>query len=365
MPQRTNSLQQLGILATLSCLFLFTAGCPTSDYGTDGCSIDDPPIVEDFWKGPGQTDVTFIAFGDSQFGGGSADKNELHVRAINTADEVLNWQSTPFGFDEPLSRIRGLVIAGDLTQNGTDGRCFTGNELGEFVDAYGLCGNRGLRYPVFEGYGNHDYYWGDNPCYREPQLHPVADAVSYRNGFRAGVVNTASHKDGHYSWEWDDVHFVMVNLCPSDLDPGEEVIGANDPRMALEFLEEDLATHVLGTDKRVVVVSHYGFYSSWDFNGWWTEDEADDYYNVISNYDLIAHIHGHAHQTGKNTWRGLRIYNLGSPYYESYNPDGRGHFTLFKITNDTLYVGDVGWSPEDPEGDILFPALWYDVADLG
>jgi len=36
------------------CLLLFLVGCPGTDYGTDGCFRDDPPIVEDFWKGPGR-----------------------------------------------------------------------------------------------------------------------------------------------------------------------------------------------------------------------------------------------------------------------------------------------------------------------
>jgi len=364
MKRTTQALWLKTAGSALLCLALFMTGCPPVDYGTDGCSIEDPPVVEDFWKGPGQTDVTFVAFGDSQFGGGAADKNTFQVSAINAAEGTLTWEAGYFGFTEAVSRIRGVIIAGDLTQNGREGRCGSDNEYGEFVSAYGLCGNRNLQYPVFEGYGNHDYFVWDNICYRIPQEHPIADSVSIRNAYRAGVINTAPETDGHYSWEWDDVHFVMLNLCPSNLDPGDEVPGALNPRMALEFLEQDLATHVLGTEKRVVVISHYGFYSSWDFDGWWTEEEADAYYNVISNYDLVAHIHGHAHQTDKYTWRGLRIYNLASPYYLSYNPDGKGHFTLFKITNDKLYVGDVAWNPENPEGDMVFPALWYDVVDL-
>ena len=57
------------------------SGCPETDYGIDGCTRDDPPVVENFWSGPGLTDVTFLAFGDSQFGGGASDKNQLHVLA--------------------------------------------------------------------------------------------------------------------------------------------------------------------------------------------------------------------------------------------------------------------------------------------
>ena len=367
MEKQHKTIRTRKLIPFVSLLFavaLFT-GCPTNpDYGVDGCSLEDPPLVENFWKGPGQTDVTFIAFGDPQFGGGAEDKNDFHVRAINAVEGALNWESGHFGFDEPVSKVRGVIIAGDLTQNGRDGRCFEDNEYGGFVDAYGLCGNRAVQYPVFEGYGNHDYFMWDNICYRIPQEHPVADSVSVRNAYRAGILNQAPDTDGHYSWEWDNIHFVMVNLCPSDLVPELEVPGDRDPRSALEFLEQDLVAHVQGTDKKVVVISHYGFYSTWDFNGWWTEEEADAFYDIVSGYDFVAHIHGHAHQTGRYTWRGLDIFNAGSPYYTSYNLDGRGHFTLFRITDDNLYAGDVGWNPDNPEGDMLFPAYWHTTISL-
>jgi len=314
--------------------------------------------VEDFWRGPGETDITFIAFGDSQFGRGAVDKNELHVRAINVVEETLDWQAEFFGFEEPVSRIRGVIIAGDLTQNGV------GNEYVQFANAYGLCGNRDIRYPVFEGYGNHDYFtWFNSGIDLAPE-HPIADSVSVRNAYRSLLVNEAPGTDGHYAWEWDNVHFVMLNLKASDVDPGHPVPGARVPRMALEFLAADLAAHVDGTGKRVVVISHYGFSSS-HFPDWWTEEEAAAYYAAVEGYDVIAYIHGHKHATSVYTWNGLSIYNSGSPFYTEGNDDGRGHFTLFRITNDTLYVGDVAWSPEDPEGTMEFPAGWHEIVNLG
>jgi hypothetical protein len=49
---------------------------------------------------------------------------------------------------------------------------------------------------------------------------------------------------------------------------------------------------------------------------------------------------------------------LGSPYYQAYNDDGRGHFTVFRATGDTLYAGDAAWDPAHPESGITFPAGW-------
>lgn len=363
-------------VAAIVIIFLSHILISCTDYAIDGCSKDDPPFVENFWKGPGQTDVTFIAFGDPQFGGGPKNKNQLHIRAINVAEEQLVWNMAYFGIDEPVAKIRGVVIAGDLTQNGSDGRSGSTNEYGDFTSCYGLCGNRELIFPVFEGYGNHDYFIRSNIAYRIPEAHPVADSVSIRNDYRAGIINMAPGKDGHYSWEWDNVHFVMLNLTPSDIDPQHDVPGAHNPRMALDFLKKDLTDYVLNTSKKVVIITHYGF-TSWDFDFWWTEEEADDFYDAIEEYDVVAYIHGHNHDTSKYSWKGISVYNVGSPYYEndsvytvgsayyeSDNADGKGHFTLFRITDDHLYVGDVGWDPLDPEGSVEFTGQWYDSINL-
>lgn len=341
------------------------------DLGDDRCARDALPLVPDFWAGAGRTDVKFIAFGDSQFGGGRPDQNRLHVRAINAAEGLLRWPEVHFGFDEPVSRVRGVTLAGDITQNARDGRPFETDEYQQFVDCYGLCGNRELRYPVYEGYGNHDYYIWNNPLYRVYDAHPPANAVARRNARRPGVLNSAPGRDGHYSWEWDNIHFVQLNLKPSDV-PGvaygehaNPVPGAMDPRRALAFLRQDLAAHVAGTDKRVVIVAHYGFHEGWDFEDWWTREEADRFHEAIRDYPVIAYLHGHNHGTRFYTWREIPVLDLGSPYYAEYNPDGRGHFTVVRITDDYLYAGDAAWNPGDPEDDIRFPAGWHARVPLG
>ncbi len=342
---------------------LFFTNCSNDLYnevfvsvGTDGCSSEDPTIIENFWKGPGQTDVTFIAFGDTQFGKGPSNKNQLQIQVINDIENLLNWKAVDPSLDESVSNIRGVIIAGDLTQTGVI------DEYEDFINTYGLCGNRDLIYSVFEGYGNHDYYKWIDLLSLSSKEHPAVDSVSIRNLYRVGITNMAEGTNGHYSWEWDNVHFVMLNLCPSNADPGHTFPGVNNPRMALEFLEQDLAVYVQGTGKRLIVISHFGFDYDFDFINAWTEKEADEYFNIISSYstNFIAHIHGHNHKTSKYQWKGLQIYNVGSPITTDTS-DGKGHFTLFKITNNRLYAGDVSWNLEYPENDIAFPARWSDV----
>ena len=125
-------------LLLLASTALALSGCP-NDFGIDGCTAETDPPVADFWAGPGVTDVTFLAFGDSQVfldpsigadDGGR--KNDLHVQALNVAD-TLRWDA--LGVDQPVSRIRGVIMAGDITQNCRDAREGANNEYKVFVDS--------------------------------------------------------------------------------------------------------------------------------------------------------------------------------------------------------------------------------------
>ena len=105
------------------------------------------------------TDITFFAMGDPQYGGGRADKNDWQIAAMN-AFPGTPWgeflaDGSPTGFrwiGEPVGEPLGVLIAGDLTQNGQDGRWRLfgeTNEIGAFVRDYGLTGEDGkLRYRV-------------------------------------------------------------------------------------------------------------------------------------------------------------------------------------------------------------------------
>jgi hypothetical protein len=343
---------------------LALAGCPPpqNDYGTDGCSALGAPPVANFWAGPGVTDVTFLAFGDSQVyldaslvedDGGR--KNDLHVQALNVADS-LSWSA--LGVGQSVAHIRGVIMAGDITQNGRDARETPADEYRRFVDNYGLCGNRTLRFPMFEGYGNHDFRSWNNLLYGNE--HPVADSVSVRNPFRVGLTRQAPGTQGHYSWDWDNVHFIHVNLVPSDQAPvvADAPAGCRDPREALTYLVNDLAS--VGTSRPVVIIHHY-YPDASTFE--WDQAQIDAYAAALSGYHVIAILYGHSHDTGNRTWKGIPIFNLGSPYYLSYNPDGRGHYSVFRITDDKLYAFDASWDPADPTS-VQAPDNWSRTVDL-
>ena len=282
------------------------------------------------------------------------EQNDFQVIALNHFTELLSWEDAGFSELGEIEDIRGIIMAGDITQNGRDGRMFSFDEYGEFVERYGLCGNKQVDYPIYEGYGNHDYFEWSNIFYRIPADHPVADSVAIRNEYRPGIMNTAPNMEGHYSWEWDDFHFIQLNLAPTDIVPDLGVEGLRDPRNAMTFLENDLKENIEGTDKKVILISHYG---PWEWREW-DQNKIDNLCQVVENYssNIVSYIHGHSHSTSVYDWCDLTVFNSGTPYHENYNDDHRGRFTLFRINeanNGTfdLYAADISWSTENYQED--------------
>jgi len=134
--------------------------------------------------------------------------------------------------------------------------------------------------------------------------------------------------------------------------------GCRDPRNALTFLVDDLAS--VGTSRPVVIIHHYYPHAS-TFE--WDQAQISTYAAAISGYNVIAILYGHSHGTGTGTWQGIPTFNLGSPYYLSYNPDGRGHYSAFRITDEKIYAFDASWDPGAPTS-IQAPANWSRIVDL-
>lgn len=343
-------------LLPLLCLLL--AACPTIE------PEPDPPVEEPGVPDQVPTDITFYAFGDTQYGGGSADKNTFQVTALN-AFAGTAWPDDLPGGGEPVTDPLGVIIAGDLTHNGQDGRIepLDSDELGGFVADYGLTGAESeLTLPVYEGYGNHDFEpdqegdWAefDWRFYYDQNSTPMVDLVSARNAGRVGLSRTAAGDDGHYSWDWDWVHFVHVNLCPAD-EPSEESGSSRvrDPRGALTFLVDDLEQVVADSGRPVVVIAHYGFDAFSREARWWTDEQREAFMDAVEPYNVVAYLHGHVHATYEYAWEGMTVLNLGSPYYGT-NPDELGHFTAIRITDEALVAADVGWTPAAEGSDPVF-----------
>jgi len=344
--------------------------------GLLACTAPVDPLVTD---GPGipdyvPTDVTFYAFGDPQYGGGADDKNTFQVAALN-ALAGTPWPADLPGGGEPVADVRGVLVAGDLTQNGQDGRItpLDSDELGRFEEDYGLTGVESeLSLPVYEGFGNHDFDpaepgdWHelDWRFYYDQDPTPSADRVAERNPDRVGLRTVAPGDDGHYSWDWDWLHLVNLNLCPAD-DPSDEddTSRVREPRDALAFLEADLEEAVGDSGRPVVLMSHYGFDGFSQEPRWWTQQQKEDFLEVVAGYHVVAYLHGHTHATFEYPYEGLDVLNVGSPYYTEYNADGRGHFTAIRVTDDAMVAADVAWTPGAAGTDPVFDG-WTVVREI-
>lgn len=153
------------------------------------------------------------------------------------------------------------------------------SELRRFEEVYGLTGADGLlRYPVFEAIGNHDFI-GDSPAIQK---------VVERHGSLV------------YSWDWDDLHFVCLDLHP-------------DPKN-LQWLAQDLAK--VGRRRPTLIFFHYSILGP--YSEMWSEENKTALARAIDGYNVIAIFHGHYHRAGRYTWSGHDVFLPGSPRHSSH-----------------------------------------------
>lgn len=267
----------------------------------------------------------------------------------------LNFFLDPAG-DYPSGTMPaplGVIFAGGLTAHGKAQEAAGGyNEFGQFEADFGLTGQEDhayLKIPVYEGLGEIDY--------REKQVYfkqrdrfalqlPIVERLNERNRKRPGVVNTSP--GGHYSWDWEDVHFVQLNVKASNRwqyhpdEPHEK----DSTQGALSFLESDLARCVGASCRPVILIQHYGLCDDLEDDPLWTQAERDALFDVIKPYTILAIVHGHDPGQGAYTWRGIDVFNVTS------QPNGRlepasagGYFTVFHLTDTDFEAYDVSYGP--------------------
>ncbi len=347
----------------------------------------DAPVGD--FDGTVNRDITFLAFGDTQVSlvdipgcaqqsRYRADQQERMIAALNG----IATQTWPEGYDlhregRPISGVRGVLIAGDITENGSEPRATgydgyvpgaTCDEFGPFEEAYGVCGDRDLNYPVYEGYGNHDFPYRSG-AYSD--YHPVIGLIGARNRHRANLVHSAAEEDAHYAWKWDDIHFLNLNVKPSGTGD-EEAYGDKyreskgyrrvDPHFALDFLDQYLSSSAVENNAQFVIMSHYGPGNSSRF----PDEERDALCRVLEQHEedgkrVIGWIHGHTHKSDFYEWECPRdydvteipIFNVGSPYYAKDENAESVHFTLFRLGNRTLEALDVSASLGEDGGPVF------------
>jgi len=236
--------------------------------------------------------VTLFVTADQHYGDALADPlNPVLIEALNG---LPGW-AYPDAYGT-VDVPRGVIAAGDLTDEGLQA------EWDEFVANYGLTGSDGvLDYPVYEGRGNHDKRNGGLP---------VKNGIISRHGSLT------------YSWDWDDVHIVCLDV----------IVKAN----VCTWLANDLAA--VAPYRPVILYHHYGFDPiSIDA---WTDEELNAYEDAIRGHNIVGIFHGHNHLSSQYTWRGHDVYSPGSPAL----PILAQSFSVVRLTDDEMLVAEYGWT---------------------
>ena len=245
-----------------------------------------------------QREVTFISTSDCHYReidnklGHHNDLNRASIEEMNRITD-LAWPDQLGG--GAIARPRGVVVPGDLIDDG-DSRN-SGEQYRLFRADFGLDGTDGLlKFPVFEGWGNHD----GPPEGREKLGFSTQGQLRKRNQVRLqkGLISSLSDNGLHYSWDWEEVHLVQLNLYPADRQrEGVHYSPVwHNPQGSLSFLKQDLTAKVGRSGRPVVLISHCGFDTDW-----WVPQDWQAVYEVAKEYNVVLYIYGHT-GTGVRQW---------------------------------------------------------------
>ena len=217
-----------------------------------------------------------IVSGDVQFGNKKV-RNYKHYEL----DKII--------LSKEEKNIEMVITAGDLTQDGTDGKSFCGirrkteDQLTQLKKEWvEPLENEGIK--VLTTLGNHDTYCG-HPYFYKPVFKYVKelhDATYYPWIWK--------NYSGYYKYEYKGILFLACGIYPK----------------YLKWIRKNL-----DKSKPMIIFYHYNMVDGEPFSGWWSDKEKDAFYNIIKPYkkNILCIINGHIHSTYEKEWRGIRVIN--------------------------------------------------------
>jgi len=278
-------------------------------------------------------DVTFLATSDCHYdypeNEDRNDRNRATIRHINVVTNLMFPDE--FGGGK-IPRPRGVVVLGDLVDDGD--RCTNSESITKIQWTYweadfGLDGTDGLiDYIVYETWGNHD----GPPEGAEKCGFSVQAQIKNRNKLRLQkhLISNLSENNLHYSWDWEDVHFVIAGIYPANVqNPLVKRYNPvwHNPQNGLDFVKSDLEKNVGSSGRPVVIMAHCGFDTDW-----WHTNDWKAFYDVIKPYNVVLYMYGHT-GTGLKQWsppgesKKIQCINTGQT---------ENGFWVVRITNDRL-----------------------------
>jgi cytolysin (calcineurin-like family phosphatase) len=246
-------------------------------------------------------DVTFISTSDPHYREAERKANtERDHATLLEINEIAKrtWPETLGG--DAIQPPRGVLMLGDCIDDGDrviNGKLVSAEQFQAFVADVGLDGTDGvLKFPVFETWGNHD----GPPEGKEKNGFSFQAHLKQRNLARKakGLISNLSENRLHYSWDWDDVHFVSLGIYAADKQrEGVRYSPVwHDPQMALAFLRKDLADKVGQSGHPVVLMCHCGVDTDW-----WVPADWKEFYDAAKGYNVVLYLYGHS-GTGLREW---------------------------------------------------------------
>jgi cytolysin (calcineurin-like family phosphatase) len=254
---------------------------------------------------PRELDVTFLMTTDTHVGyrgdviGGHTSSSGLGVDEardleIRTMNEITG-KSWPSALGGSVAEPRGVVISGDLTEQGRP------PEWAQFEAIFGLSGKEGqLRYPVYEGAGNHDKWAGS---YVEEQI-------------------ARRHGGARYSWSWGALHLVCLGEAPNHAD--------------LDWLKADL--DAAGPGSGIILYLHFPLEGPNSTGNWFGDgDYRAKLAEVLAGREVLGIFNGHSHTSGRYRWHGYDAYLEGSVKHIWHS------FAVVHVTRERMTVASYNY----------------------
>ena len=259
--------------------------------------------------------LTFYSVSDLHYDWPAVGNYRLQRAAIKQMND-LPGTPYPQKIGGAVGVPRGVIVLGDLVENNQN------KSYAAWEGDFGLKGEKLLRFPVYEGIGNHDNS-GKGTGW---------EGLKRRNPLRADVEGI-SPNGYHYSWTWNGVHFVMLNIYAAN-EPAvttETKSRRIDPRGSLDFLKDDLQRRVGDSGRPVVILQHFDLYQ----HQWYTQAQVDTLLAALKPYNVIGLIQGHSHTAKIYRAGNIDVIDDGSLKNAKADP-AKAMFFVFRIQGNRL-----------------------------